>query len=88
MREASSSAMTLATLHISSRARTHATDQGGRESAGFFLRAASHVLPNAIFWEANPTQVFDFFCVSGRLISLSAIGGKADIRSRRLNVCF
>jgi len=29
-------------------------------SPGFFLGAASHVLPKAIFWEANPTQVFDF----------------------------
>ena len=79
MREASSSAMTLATLHISSRARTHVTGQGGREAAGFFVRAASHVLPNAIFWEANPTQVFDFSRVSGRMTSLSAFGGKADI---------
>ena len=25
-----------------------------------FLAAASHVLPKAIFWEANPTQAFDY----------------------------
>jgi hypothetical protein len=28
--------------------------------AGIFIRAASHVLPKAIFWEANPAQVSDF----------------------------
>src|SRR5262249_40413067 len=54
---------------------------GRREAAGGTLArrclcAASHVLPNAIFWEANPSQVFDFSGAPGHKTSQPP---KADV---------